>query len=153
MFPKLAIDLMIDALVRDFRQAVAGKKSATVEWFGDRLFRYISLTMRKRTQLATAHLKAKIVANISVPVVYQIAGPPTRSKFGEFPRQDTGDLMRSIHSGVRTIAPGKYEGFVGTSLFYGVILENSERLNRTYLKRTLEEESDTIHKILTGPMF
>jgi len=43
-----------------------------------------------------------------------------------------------------------YDGYVGTPLDYGAILEL--KMNRSFLRRTLDEERPTIMKILRKPI-
>ena len=59
--------------------------------------------------------------------------------------------MKTIFADVRETSPGVNDGFVGTPLDYGLILETSERLDRSFLVRTLQEEFDTTRRVLTQP--
>jgi len=141
-------------VARQFRRGKALAASATVEWFATRVFNHIKMTTRTRMQLATSHLKRKIVANISIPVVQTVTGKVVvRSQRKEFPRQETGTLMKSIYSDVRESDLHQYEGRVGSGIFYGQILEDETKLDRSFLQRTLEEEGHVIRKILSGPIF
>lgn len=45
-----------------------------------------------------------------------------------------------------------YEGFVGTPLDYGLVLEVSKKLDRSFLKRTLDEERPLVMRLLLGPI-
>ena len=137
------------------RVAGAEKKLARVEWFINEVVSKVDMTLQQRVRLATELVKNQVIRNISVPVV-KMKGPISkriqvsgRSKAGEFPRADTTQLMKTIFSEV-TSGPGYAQGFVGTPLDYGVILEL--RMNRSFLVRTLMEESDKVKRILTGPM-
>jgi len=128
-----------------------------------------NMTMRKRVNVATQYLRDKVVRNISVPVVKEPARMRTvvfnkqkiriqqktrvteRSKKGEFPRTDTTLLRKTIFSEVRGIGD-IVDGFVGTPLKYGLILETSKLLDRSYLLRTLNEERLTISRMIDGPI-
>jgi len=113
------------------------------------------MTMKQRVKLATHLLQDKVVRNISRPVT-KTTGPrggrriTDRSKAGEFPKADTTQLMKSIFSEVRETGPGYFDGFVGTTLDYGAILE--VRMNRSFLVKTLNEELGKVRRILSGPM-
>jgi hypothetical protein len=139
------------------RVAATGKAEVRFEWFLDKVMNGLSLTMRQRVRLATEHLKSQVVRNISTPVV-KSQGTRSgrivvteRSKPGEFPRADTTQLLKTIISDVVETSKGVFDGFVGTPLSYGVILEVSE-LDRKFLTRTLNEERDVIEQMLTGPI-
>lgn len=69
-----------------------------------------------------------------------------RSKPGEFPKADYPLLMKTIFGEVITTSPGVYDGFVGTPLDYGLILET--RLDRAFLTRTFNEELDALRRII-----
>ena len=139
------------------RGAEAGRRAYRIEWFIKNVTDKIEMTMRQRIAIATEMIHNKVVQNISKPVTVGVNSRgrrvvTQRSKPGEYPRADTGHLMRTIFSGVRKGNDGEWEGVVGTTLDYGAILELSQRLNRTYLKRTLHENRQTVTKILTGPI-
>lgn len=149
------------------RAAAAATKLARIEWFKSQVARQVSLTMHQRVQLATEHVKSKVVRNISRPVGKSVTGGgrDSRGKFlkrrtrvtsrslpGEFPRADTTQLMKTIFGEVRRVSEHVSEGYVGTPLQYGLILEVSAKLNRSFLVRTLNEERATVRSILTRPM-
>lgn len=74
-----------------------------------------------------------------------------RSKPGEYPRYETGDLSASIRKTTDIVATQFYiEGIVGTNLQYGVDLElGTKRIkDRSYLVRTLREERKFIYGLL-----
>jgi len=73
-----------------------------------------------------------------------------RSKPGEFPKADTTQLMKTVFTDVHETLPGVIDGYVGTPLGYGVILET--RMQRQFLTRTLREEAANVTAILTGPI-
>jgi len=156
---------------RSRREQRSIKQEAEVQWFIDQVSQKISIEMEKRVRLATEFLKTRIVRNISIPVgkgqrVYRdtyldtITGKTSnkrrtktyvteRSKPGEFPRADTTQLMKTIFTAYRKEG-GDLIGFVGTPLDYGLILE--VRMKRSFLIRTMQEESDKLRAILTGPV-
>jgi len=73
-----------------------------------------------------------------------------RSRPGEYPHAETTQLMKTLFSDVRTNQDGSVDGFVGTPLSYGLILET--RMDRSFLVRTLNEQANNIGLILTAPM-
>jgi hypothetical protein len=117
--------------------------------------------------MATEYLRDRVVRNISRPVTKKIVDVgrsfettaknrakktvvTDRSKPGEFPKADTTQLMKTVFSDVKEEIPGMINGYVGTPLDYGLILEL--RLNRKFLTRTLDEEYDMIEQLLLGPI-
>ena len=135
----------------------AQQKTANVEWYIENVVELLDMTMRQRMRVAAQYLQSKIVVNISRPVTKsksKITGRivvSNRSTFGEFPKADTTLLMKSIFNDVKT-SPGQVNGYVGTSLDYGVILELSSKLNRSFMVRTLNEELDTLRSIFATPI-
>ena len=139
--------------------AARGRRSANknveIQWFIDNVSDKVSLSLRQRTKIATELLKTAVVRNISRPVTRSI-GPrggkvvSDRSKEGEFPKADSTQLMKSIFMEVKMEGKGVYEGYVGTPLNYGLILET--RRNRSFLVRTMNEERSKIKRNLTGPI-
>jgi len=118
----------------------------------------VAFTMKERVRIATEHLRNKVVLNISRPVTKysgRISGRiqvKDRSKAGEFPKADTTMLLKNIFGSTANMGGGVWEGYVGTTLDYGAILETSENLNRKYLSTTMLEETETIVGILSGPL-
>ncbi len=140
------------------RPAVAAKRAARIEWFIREVNDKVAFTLKTRMRIATDLLRSKVVHNLSKPVG---KGKSTktgrvvvtkRSKPGEFPRAETTLLMSTIFSQVIRAGPAIYDGFVGTPLDYGLILETSKRLNRSFLVRTFRKELPTMTRILTGPI-
>jgi len=139
------------------RGSVAGARNVRIEWYIKNVTDKIEMTMKDRLKIAADLVHSATVRNISTPVVVGqtktgkqvVVG---RSKPGEFPRAETGNLMRTLFHGVHKAADGEWEGYVGTPLQYGAILEVSQRLNRTYMKRTLDEKKDLVKKVLSGPI-
>ena len=138
---------------RSRRAGAAAGRIARTEWFLKQVGSVIKLSIKKRVRLATEYLKDHIVRNISVPVVKQVIGNRTRvtqrSKPGEFPRADTTQLMKTIFTDYKDDG-SMYEGFVGTPLDYGVILELY--MQRSFMVRSLNEQRDAISIILGGPI-
>jgi hypothetical protein len=60
--------------------------------------------------------------------------------------------MKTIFGEVMETRPNVWEGFVGTPLDYGLILEVSSTLDRSYLLRTFHEQIGNIINILTSPI-
>ncbi len=145
---------VMDARAR--RGARADRDLVRFQWRLDNVIGKVNLTMRQRVTMATGYLLSKVVKNISVPVV-RGKGPKSgrnvvveRSKPGEFPRAETARLMRDIFTDVVETQPGTIDGYCGTTLKYGLILET--KLNRGFLVRTLREEQDVISRMLAEPV-
>ena len=140
------------------RVAAKGAGEVQIEWFIREVAEKFAITMRRRIEMATFMVKDKVVKNISRPVTKTKGSRSgrivvsNRSKGGEFPKADTTQLMKGIFAGVRQISEGNFEGYVGTPLDYGAILETNKRLNRSFLVRTLREEQSKVNRILTGPI-
>ena len=134
---------------------IGAVRAARIEWFIENVSNKIQLTLKDRLRIAVQLLQSRVVENISRPVT-KGTGPRggrvvlNRSKPGEFPKADTTQLMKTIFVGVRQVEKNVREGFVGTPLDYGLILET--RMNRSFLLRTLNEERGRITRILTGPI-
>jgi hypothetical protein len=132
-------------------------------WLGEQVERGMQMTMRARVRLAAQLVRDKVVINLSTPV-RKIPGrqgrnattgrftrrrtkvdPASRSRPGEFPRADTTRLMKDIFYEVRE---GGMQAIVGTTLDYGLILETV--MNRSFLRRTLDELQPAITRLLTA---
>lgn len=144
----------IDA-ARQRRVGRASERLVEIEWFIDEVSSKISLTMKQRVRIATELVKDKVIRNISRSVT-KGKGPrggnvvTNRSKAGKFPKAETTQLLKTVFSIVRETMPGVWDGFIGTPLDYGLILET--RMNRSFLVRTLNEELSNVRRILTGPI-
>lgn len=138
------------------RAATADQRAAKVEWFIKEVSENIRLPLKKRVQIATQFLQDRIVKNISVSVIIiskngrSYTDETSRSAPGEFPRAETTQLMKSIFSEVREPQQGIIEGYVGTPIDYGVILELE--MDRSFMVRTLNEEQTKLIAIMTGPI-
>ena len=141
-------------LARKRRPELRAGQEIRIDWFADDVLAEIQANMEVRVGVATELLKSQTIKNISKPVTKTI-GPlggrvvTDRSEPGEFPRADTGLLMKSILSDVRQVG-GDWQGVIGTTLDYGVILE--VRMGRSFLRRTLNEEAPRLRRILAGPI-
>ena len=134
--------------------AARARRSVRIEWFDKKVVGKIKMTMRSRVLLATKLVESKVIKNISVAVKKETGARggivvTQRSAPGEFPRADTTQLLKSIFSTV-TSARGVSDGVIGTPLDYGLILEL--KMNRSFLKRTLNEERSKVMAILSGPI-
>lgn len=136
-----------------YRQRGA-RVSGRIQWFDQQVTNGLRLSMSKRLDLTAQLLRDKIVANISLPVERGSVGrgeggrftraPITqRSVRGQFPRTETGRLMKDIFWD----KPEQLRRIIGTSLDYGLWLEVS--LDRSFLRRTLNEERNFVAKMLT----
>lgn len=133
--------------------------SKRTEWFIKEVSDKVAFTLHQRVRLATSFLQNQVVKNISKPVVKDIVTRPDgsqativteRSKKGEYPRADTTQLMKTLIADVRRVSKNITDGFIGTPLDYGLILEL--RLDRSFLRRTLNEQRRKVTQILTGPI-
>ena len=132
------------------------EQNVRIEWFIKEVSQTVSISMRNRVKLATDFVKNRVVMNISRPVT-KTKGKKSgrivvsnRSKKGEFPKADTVQLLRSIFGVVKKSSKGVYDGYIGTPLHYGLILET--KMDRSFLKKTLLEERSKVIKILSGPI-
>jgi hypothetical protein len=140
---------------RQRRGGLGAASEVRWQWFLREVSDKIKFTLLDRTKIITSHVMSKVVKNLSTPVV-KGTGPMggrvvvNRSKPGEFPRAETTQLMKTIFSDVVEFVDGSCEGYIGTPLDYGVILEL--KMNRSFLVRTLDESRPDIVKVLTGPI-
>ncbi len=136
---------------RSRRAASSANVQVDTRWFIEEVSKRTDLSMKQRMLVAVSYLQDRIVQNISKPVMKTVVHGRTivtdRSKPGEFPRADTTYLMKSIFHDVDA-QPGLVNGYVGTPVDYGVILEL--RRMRSFLLRTLNEEKANIVKIVGG---
>ena len=139
------------------RSAGAGRENVRIEFFIDKVSRDVTLSLRQRVKIAVSFLVNKTKKNISVPVKKDKSITTgriivtERSTAGEFPRAATTQLRKTIFGDTK-VSGKAVEGFAGTPLDYGVILETSSRLDRSFLVRTFNEERSKITRILTGPI-
>ena len=148
------------------RQRRMVRFNTRLEWFGNRVRNNVRIGMVARLKATGQLLRDAIVINISIPVefyfrIWKTTDPDTgrqrtvrqkvvtkRSKKGEYPRADTTRLMKDIfweiheeHSLVR----------VGTTLDYGLWLETTVPLQRSFIRRTLFERISQLGVILASP--
>lgn len=138
------------------RAGAKGRSEARFEWYINNVMRKVRMTLHKRVSIAAQHLQTKIVKNISKPVGKIVLKGKTavtgRSKRGEFPRADTTLLMKSIFIDVQKRGRDIVDAYVGTTLDYGLILEVSKKMNRSFLLRTFKDEAGKIKRIIDGPI-
>jgi hypothetical protein len=122
----------------------------TINWFDRQVRRNISIGMTARLKLAAQLVRDRTVINISRPVTKLkgtngriVVDPASRSKPGEFPKADTTRLMKDIFWQMNSAN----SAMVGTTLDYGLFLET--RMNRSFLRRTLNEMLPTVRRMLT----
>jgi len=142
---------------RGRRGAVNARKLVNAQWFIKEVSGKIAMTMHGRVKMITHYLRSKVVQNISRPVTKGkgLRGGniiSNRSKPGEFPKAETTHLMKTIFGNVVQTRKGMFDGHVGTTVSYGIILETSKRLDRSFLVRTLREETPRIKMMLSGPI-
>jgi len=135
--------------------AARARRSVRIEWFDKKVVGKIKMTMRSRVLLATKLVESKVIKNISVAVKKETGARggivvTQRSAPGEFPRADTTQLLKDIFWQVKSEDRGNWQGYVGTTLDYGLILKTKK--NRNFLARTLNEERSKVNALLTGPI-
>jgi len=132
----------------------ASKSGAILEWYGEALKKSVDKNSRQRLAIAASFLKKQVQQNINRPVLkykgirsnrIQV-DPESRSKPGEYPKADTTHLRKTIIFEMRKKGSASQEAIVGTPLDYGILLET--QMNRSFLRRTLQEELPRIRRIL-----
>jgi len=127
-----------------------------VEWLGDQFARGFRATLEARVRLAAQLIRDKAVINVSTPV-HKYKGPQggivvdedSRSEPGEYPHAETTLLMTTIFYQRQARTRGRISFIVGTPLDYGLILETV--MDRSFLKRTMDEMQPALRRILVGP--
>lgn len=147
-------EAVLKAHAREGAQAEA--EYVRFKWYADEVLSKVRLAMKERLRLAAAFVHKKCVSNISKPVVVSktkdgVRRVVERSTYGEYPRAEFGHLRRTLGHGV-TKVDNDWAGYVSTPLVYGAILELWKPLDRTFMRRTLYEERESVNKILTGPL-
>jgi hypothetical protein len=130
------------------------KQQAQIEWYGKQLEEKVKVTAVQRIRIATELVKRKTKLNVSKPVLKYVGpkskrvqvDPESRSEPGEFPRAETTHLMKTIFSKLDVSNKKRPRGIVGTPLDYGLRLET--RMSRSFLRRTIHEESKNLKRIL-----
>lgn len=143
--------------------AFKGGAGATVKWNSAAVTQPALQAVIARMKLSGEHLKNAHVMNLSTPVTkirkkrrrttsrgakgssYTYADPASRSKPGEFPRAETGELRRNTFSDVEIGGP-VVTLIVGTSKKYGERLET--KMGRLGLRATLLAEIGVIQRIM-----
>lgn len=155
---------VLDAEARRIRRAADDERD--IEWFTNDVMKSVNITLRGRVALASEFIRSKVVYNISRPVtktlITSITGTSsggTRNRYhvlitnrslpGEYPKADTTLLMRTIFTHVVSITPDIHDGYIGTPIDYGLILET--QMNRSFLKRTFFENWVKMVAIVKGP--
>jgi len=143
---------------RERRAARNAERNVEIKWFIDEVSQKIQLSVFQRVRMATSFVKDQVVRNISRPVT-KMTSPRTgrivvtnRSKKGEYPKADTTLLRKTIFEEVRKVSESISDGYIGTPLKYGLILETSKRLDRSFLARTVKENMANIRRIIDGPI-
>lgn len=125
-----------------------------IEWFGEAVKQSLSQTMQQRLGLVARLLSAEIKVDISIPVRKALGKHGRlvvveRSKPGEPPRLETGNLRRSVFGRLVT----KDEAHVGVTAHYGLFLEQGtvNMAPRPYLQPAFLRNAAQIQNILTAP--
>lgn len=152
----------------------AGTVAVTFDLKEKQVFDKVKAAVSRRLMRAGNYLKNRVMANIGVSgwtggggaasatgqakvTAHKGKGKKRKdyhpSKPGEFPHMDTTLLRKSIYCSEveEMVGGGQLWIRVGTQLFYGKILELTQRGNgRPFLRRTLKEEEPQIRQILMG---
>ena len=120
--------------------------AATIIWHRAKYQAMLFSHLRRRIQVAGHYFQNKVKSNISTFVVFDNNDKAERSKPGEYPRMETGEL----HDNINLAFSGDGLGFsVSIGVKHGVILETSRKLRRQFLRRTLNEEKNNLVSMLT----
>lgn len=139
---------------RQRRASRSGLDDSRIDWYIENVTDKISLTMEQRMGIVLQYLLTKTKKNISRPVTVSV-GPQggrvvtDRSRPGEFPKLDFGFLNKTLFTDMKKTKNG-VDGYLGSPMDYAVSLELT--MDRSFMRRTLNEESHRITKILTGPI-
>lgn len=134
------------------RGNTAAAREARIQWAIDKVLHDVNVTLFARVKLATNLVRDRVVSNIGKPVTIT-RGPrggrvvTNRSRKGEYPRLETGRLRNSIFTDTRVLRKGLIDGYIGTDLDYGLILEM--RMERLFLQRSLEEMTPIVRTLIT----
>lgn len=141
------------------RVTTAERRAVRTVWFIENVVKVAKLRTDQKVRLVTELLKNLVVSNISVPVKKEVreyidekgrkayrVSVTERSKPGEFPRADTTRLLKDIFSDYRWLSPVIFEGYVGTTLDYGLELETKK--DRSFFVRTLLENRVLLGRIV-----
>jgi len=143
---------------RQRRVARNAERDVEIKWFINEVSQKVRMSVFQRVRTATSFIKDQVVRNISRPVT-KITSSKTnrivvtnRSKKGEYPKADTTLLRKTIFEEVRKINEDITDGYIGTPLKYGMILETSKSLDRSFLARTVKKNMQNIRRIIDGPI-
>ena len=104
---------------------------------------------KRRVDAATRFIAGEVKKALSIKVGKNGKRVTVRSKDGEAPRLETGELRRSITSQVE-VNGWRVVGKVGTATKYAFWLESPEHLNRPFLSSTLHRNRRAVNRILIG---
>lgn len=123
-----------------------------VKWFGQKWLDEIRKDQTKKMQKAVRLVRNEVVKSLGVKVGRNANGRVTeRSKPGEPPRLETGELRRSIATEVDTDR-GEVVGRVGTNKEYAKYLELPAYLNRPFLLPAVARTKDQVANIFKTPL-
>ena len=125
-------------------------RNITVHWHVGAFQNALFSELRNRIQIVGHYLKNKTQENVSVLVDMDSRGNVTqRSRPGEFPRMETGELRDSIKVDFENSG---LNASVSVGAEHGIKLEVYKRWNRSFLVRTLQEEKQYIRSIMMKPL-
>jgi hypothetical protein len=135
--------------------------AGTERWNGDEVLRDANRILAQRIRQATSFLHSKVKKNINVPVITGIGKRSgkrvvlRRSKPGEFPRRDTGELHRNVKMTTRRVGKNSHFGVVSVpnTVFYARILEKWPPMDRSFFERTAYENRMKIRNIIARPLW
>jgi hypothetical protein len=129
----IPLDFNFEPVRREFEEMLRPHLNGREAAEADR----IMVSVKRRAEEAIEQLGGDVAddlrKSLSVPVDYSTS-PPTRSKPGEFPRMDSGDLLASVNYTVyRTGGRDRINLRVVTDKFYDAILIASGRRFDAYI--------------------
>ena len=135
---------------RSRRTSATAAGTVRWEWRIPNLLNKVNLGMEERVRIATELLLSKITQNINIAVTRSSGRVTGRSKPGEYPHAETSHLKRTTFKDHKNYGNGIIDGYIGTPLDYGLILET--RMNRSFLVRSLNENAVKLGLIMTRPI-
>jgi len=125
------------------------KGGSQVFWNGRPMMRAFNDIMFERCLKTARFLRGRVRRNIGKRVV-RTGFRVKRSKPGEFPRRDTGELWKTLDALAIRQGKDRVIGTVSSPLGYARILEGP--LNRSFLARTFNQSRASVRKRMSAPI-
>lgn len=117
-----------------------------MKWYGKQFLAKIEIEEKRRMERAVRVVRNEVVSSLGIKVGKVGRTVVERSKPGETPRLETGELRRSIATEV--VNENGIVGRVGTNKHYARPLSTS--LDRDFLQRGLNATQAEVKRILTS---